>query len=43
MTARMTGDGFVLEQTPLPGTALIGGDACTLKLGRHAVPAGGPQ
>ena len=22
MTARMTGDGFVLEQAPLPGTAL---------------------
>jgi len=41
MTARMTGDGFVLEQSPLPGAALVRGDACTLKLGRYAVPLGG--
>ena len=41
MTARMTGDGFVVEQAPLPGTVLIRGDACTLKLGRYAVPLGG--
>ena len=42
MTARMTGDGFVLEQSPEAGAALIRGDACTLTLGRRApVAAGG--
>ena len=43
LTARMTGDGFVLEQAPMPGTALVRGDACTLKLGRRAMLAGGAQ
>jgi hypothetical protein len=41
LTARMTGDGFVVEQSPLPGSALVRGDACTLKLGRRALAAGG--
>jgi beta-lactam-binding protein with PASTA domain len=41
LTARMTGDGFVLEQAPLPGAALVRGEACTLRLGRYPVPAGG--
>ena len=41
MTARMTGDGFVLDQLPLPGTPLVRGEACTLKLARHATPPGG--
>ena len=42
MTARMTGDGFVVDQAPLAGTAVLRGDACTLKLGRHAEPGGAP-
>jgi cell division protein FtsI (penicillin-binding protein 3) len=41
MTARMTGDGFVLDQYPLPGSALVRGDACTLRLGRRALPVRG--
>ena len=36
MTARMTGDGFVLEQNPEAGAALVRGDACALTLGRRA-------
>jgi cell division protein FtsI (penicillin-binding protein 3) len=43
MTARMSGNGFVVEQFPLPGSALVRGDACSLKLGRHALAAGGAQ
>ncbi|HYT76227.1 MAG TPA: penicillin-binding protein [Vicinamibacterales bacterium] len=44
MMARMSGDGFVVEQTPEPGAALVRGDACALTLGRRApaVP-GNPQ
>ena len=36
MTARMTGDGFVLEQSPAAGSALGTVDACIIKLGRRA-------
>jgi cell division protein FtsI (penicillin-binding protein 3) len=45
MTARMTGDGFVVEQNPSAGAALVRGDACSLTLGRRIfVPApGGSQ
>jgi cell division protein FtsI (penicillin-binding protein 3) len=46
MTARLNGDGFVLEQTPAPGSVLIPGAACALKLGRQppgSAPAGAPQ
>jgi cell division protein FtsI (penicillin-binding protein 3) len=46
MTARIKGNGFVLEQLPAPGSVLIAGDACTLTLGRQppaAVPTGVPQ
>jgi hypothetical protein len=39
MTARLSGDGFVVEQSPAPGDALVRGDACTLKLGRRALAA----
>ena len=39
MSARLSGDGFVVEQSPAPGEALVRGDACALKLGRRA-PAG---
>jgi beta-lactam-binding protein with PASTA domain len=35
MSARMSGDGFVLSQTPEPGSALVRGDACSLRLGRR--------
>jgi cell division protein FtsI (penicillin-binding protein 3) len=45
MSARLSGDGFVVEQSPAPGDALVRGDACTLTLGRRplAVPATGGQ
>jgi cell division protein FtsI (penicillin-binding protein 3) len=45
MTARLSGNGFVVDQSPQPGAALVRGDACLLKLGRRAplAPAGGPQ
>jgi cell division protein FtsI (penicillin-binding protein 3) len=36
MTARMVGNGFVLEHTPAPGMMLIRGDMSVLKLGRRA-------
>jgi cell division protein FtsI (penicillin-binding protein 3) len=43
-TARINGDGFVLEQAPAAGTPLAQGDICVLKLGRRAtVPAQGAQ
>jgi cell division protein FtsI (penicillin-binding protein 3) len=43
LTARMSGDGFVVEQNPAPGDALVRGDACSLKLGRRATAASGGQ
>jgi cell division protein FtsI (penicillin-binding protein 3) len=36
VTARMTGDGFVLDQTPRAGTPITRGDVSMLKLGRRA-------
>ena len=44
MTAEMTGDGFVADQRPAPGAALVRGSSCELRLSRHAtVPDGGTQ
>ena len=44
MTARMTGDGFVVEQNPGAGAVLVRGDACALTLDRRApATAGGSQ
>ena len=45
MTARLSGDGFVVEQSPEPGSALARGNTCALRLGRRApsVPAGGSE
>ncbi len=45
MTARMSGDGFVVDHTPLPGAAIVRGEVSVLKLGRRvpAVPARGLQ
>lgn len=46
MRAQMSGDGFVVEQTPRAGDALVRGDACVMTLGRRplVLPAGGaPQ
>jgi cell division protein FtsI (penicillin-binding protein 3) len=53
MTARMSGDGFVLEQAPAAGTPLGTADVCVMKLGRRAevvsaerrasATSGGPQ
>jgi cell division protein FtsI (penicillin-binding protein 3) len=37
MAARMSGDGFVISQKPEPGTVLVRGDTCELKLGRRPV------
>jgi len=39
MTARLSGDGVVVDQTPEPGAVLVRGDACLLKLGRRSVVA----
>jgi cell division protein FtsI (penicillin-binding protein 3) len=36
MTARMSGDGFVLEQSPAAGSPLGASDVCVMKLGRRA-------
>ena len=41
MTTRMTGDGFVLEQSPAAGSTLLPGQACALKLGRRPPGATG--
>jgi cell division protein FtsI (penicillin-binding protein 3) len=46
VTARISGSGFVIDQSPAPGTAFVPGDNCTLKLGRRPLPAptsGAPQ
>jgi cell division protein FtsI (penicillin-binding protein 3) len=45
MTARIIGDGFVVDHTPAPGAPLVRGDASILRLGRRvpAVPARGIQ
>lgn len=39
MTARLSGDGLVVDQEPQPGAALVRGDVCQLRLGRRAVVA----
>ena len=42
LTARISGSGFVIDQSPEAGSLLVRGDACVLKLGRRpAAPAGG--
>jgi cell division protein FtsI (penicillin-binding protein 3) len=45
MVARLTGDGFVIDQAPAAGTPLGVADACTLKLGRRVPPSatGAPE
>jgi cell division protein FtsI (penicillin-binding protein 3) len=46
MTARLTGDGFVVTQTPEPGTPLVRGDVCALQLNRRppmTAATGAPQ
>jgi cell division protein FtsI (penicillin-binding protein 3) len=43
LTSRPTGAGFVVEQSPAPGTALVPGTACVLTLGRQPVRAGASQ
>jgi cell division protein FtsI (penicillin-binding protein 3) len=35
LTARLSGDGFVVEQAPAAGSALVRGDACALRLSRR--------
>jgi len=42
LTPRISGSGFVIDQSPEAGSPLVRGDACILKLGRRpAAPAGG--
>jgi cell division protein FtsI (penicillin-binding protein 3) len=45
VTPRLNGDGVVVDQSIEPGTALVSGETCVLKLGRRAVapPGGQPQ
>jgi cell division protein FtsI (penicillin-binding protein 3) len=44
VSARMNGDGFVVDQSPAAGSPLQPGDFCSLKLGRvPPAPAGGPS
>ena len=46
VTARLNGNGFVIEQSPAAGTAFAPGDTCTLKLGRRPIApplTGAPQ
>jgi cell division protein FtsI (penicillin-binding protein 3) len=46
LTTRIVGHGFVIEQSPAPGTALGNGETSLLKLGRRppaAAAGGGPQ
>ncbi|HJR59694.1 MAG TPA: penicillin-binding protein [Vicinamibacterales bacterium] len=45
LRAQMAGSGFVIEQSPEAGAALVRGDDAVLKLGRRAptIPAGGTQ
>jgi len=45
MTARLSGDGVVVDQVPEAGSALVRGGACQLKLGRRSViaPPGSQQ
>lgn len=44
MTAEMTGDGFVANQDPAPGAALVRGGSCELRLSRQEpAAAGGAQ
>jgi cell division protein FtsI (penicillin-binding protein 3) len=42
---KVSGDGFVIEQSPEPGSALVPGESARLKLARRMPPvhAGGPQ
>jgi penicillin-binding protein 2B len=37
LTPRISGDGFVIEQSPAAGALLAPGDQCVLKLGRRAL------
>jgi cell division protein FtsI (penicillin-binding protein 3) len=41
LTARMSGDGFVLDQSPAAGTPLTASGACSLRLGRKPPPPPG--
>jgi cell division protein FtsI (penicillin-binding protein 3) len=45
MTARMSGNGFVVDQRPHAGSPLVRGETCALTLDRRGavLPIGGPQ
>jgi cell division protein FtsI (penicillin-binding protein 3) len=39
VTARLDGDGIVVEQEPAAGSPLVAGDLCVLRLGRRSIAA----
>ena len=41
LTARINGDGFVIEQSPEAGAPVVHGDASVLTLGRRSAMTGG--
>jgi cell division protein FtsI/penicillin-binding protein 2 len=43
MTGQLNGDGFVLEQSPAPGSAALPGTSCVLTLGRQPPQRTGAQ
>jgi membrane peptidoglycan carboxypeptidase len=43
LTGRLSGDGFVVEQTPAAGSVLVPGSACVLTLGRRPPRIGAHQ
>jgi cell division protein FtsI (penicillin-binding protein 3) len=43
LSARIVGSGFVIEQSPAPGTPVRAGSVCTLRLAEPAAPAPGTE
>ena len=43
MTARLSGNGFVIDQHPQAGSPLVRGETCALTLDRRGILPGGPQ
>jgi beta-lactam-binding protein with PASTA domain len=43
MTGQLTGDGFVLDQSPAAGSVAVPGTACVLTLGRQPPQRTGAQ
>ncbi len=43
LSARIVGSGFVIEQSPAPGTPVRAGSVCSLRLAEHAASAPGTE